>query len=124
MSFAACLSLVQLKVSLLFLGGFSLTCVQALPPFAAGFSLIHTHDFLLFAAVFSLAHFRAFHLFVVGFSLTHIQAFLLFAAVISISFGFLGRRNPNDRFRYILWSFFLFLAAGIGIGWLMYPFSR
>ncbi len=57
-------------------------------------------------------------------SLTHIQAFLLFAAVISVSFGYLGRRNPKDRLRYILWSFFLFLMVGVGIGWAMFPFSR
>ncbi len=59
-----------------------------------------------------------------GLSLTHFQAFLLFAAIISISFGYLGRRRPPDRVRYILWSFFLFLAVGIGIAWAMYPFSR
>lgn len=56
--------------------------------------------------------------------LTHIQAFLLFAAVISVAFGFLGRRQPKDRVKYILWSFFLFLVVGIGIAWAMYPFSR
>ncbi len=59
-----------------------------------------------------------------GLSLTHIQAFLLFAAIISVAFGFLGRRRPNDRVRYILWSFFLFLVVGVGIAWAMYPFSR
>ena len=59
-----------------------------------------------------------------GFALTHFQAFLLFAAVISIAFGFLGRRRRKDRIKYILWSFFLFLAVGIGIAWAMYPFSR
>ncbi len=57
-------------------------------------------------------------------TLTHIQAFLLFAAVISVAFGYLGRRQPKDRLKYILWSFFLFLVVGIGIGWAMYPFSR
>ena len=57
-------------------------------------------------------------------AMTHIQAFLLFAAVISLAFGFLGRRRPKDRVKYILWSFFLFLLIGIGIGWAMYPFSR
>jgi len=56
--------------------------------------------------------------------LSHFQAFLLFAAVISLAFGFLGRRQPKDRIKYILWSFFLFLVVGIGIGWAMYPFSR
>jgi hypothetical protein len=59
-----------------------------------------------------------------GFSLTHIQAFLLFAAIISMAFGYLGRRKPHDRVRYILWCFFLFLVVGVGIGWAMYPFSR
>jgi hypothetical protein len=29
-----------------------------------------------------------------------------------------------DRLKYILWSLFLFLAIGIGIGWAMYPFSK
>jgi hypothetical protein len=57
-------------------------------------------------------------------SLTHMQAFLLFAAVISVAFGFLGRRQPKDRLKYILWSFFMFLVFGVGIGWAMYPFSH
>lgn len=56
--------------------------------------------------------------------LTHFQAFLLFAVVISVVFGFLGRRRPKDRVRYILWSLFLFLLVGIGVGWAMFPFSR
>ena len=59
-----------------------------------------------------------------AFELTHLQAFLFFATVISVAFGFLGRRQPRDRIKYVLWSFFLFLIVGIGIGWLMYPFSR
>jgi hypothetical protein len=61
---------------------------------------------------------------VTSMGLSHFQAFLFFAAVISVSFGFLGRRRPGDRLKYILWSFFLFLLVGIGIGWVMYPFSR
>jgi hypothetical protein len=60
----------------------------------------------------------------IGTNFTHIQAFLFFAAVISVAFGFLGRRQPKERMKYILWSFFLFLLVGIGIGWIMYPFSR
>jgi hypothetical protein len=59
-----------------------------------------------------------------GLVFSHFQAFLLFAAVISIAFGFLGRRQPKDRIKYILWSFFLFLLVGIGIGWAMYPLSK
>ena len=34
--------------------------------------------------------------------LNHFQAFLLFAVVISVAFGFLGRRRPKDRVKYIL----------------------
>jgi hypothetical protein len=56
--------------------------------------------------------------------LTHFQAFFLFAVVISVAFGFLGRRRPQDRVKYILWSLFLFLLVGIGVGWAMFPFSR
>ena len=59
-----------------------------------------------------------------AFNFSHFQAFLFFAAVISVAFGFLGRRQPKDRVKYILWSFLLFLVVGIGIAWAMYPFSR
>ena len=58
------------------------------------------------------------------FNLTHFQAFLFFAVVISTAFGFLGRRRPRDQFKYLLWSLFLFLVVGIGIGWAMFPFSH
>jgi hypothetical protein len=56
--------------------------------------------------------------------LNHFQALLVFALVISVGFGFLGRRRPVDRVKYILWSLLLFLLTGVGIGWAMYPFSR
>lgn len=57
-------------------------------------------------------------------SMNHFQVLLLFALIISIAFGFLGRRRPKDRLKYFLWSLFLFLLVGIGIGWAMYPLSR
>jgi hypothetical protein len=56
--------------------------------------------------------------------LSHFQALLLFAAVISVAFGFVSRRRPMARLKYILWSLLLFLLIGVGIGWAMYPFSR
>jgi heme A synthase len=59
-----------------------------------------------------------------GFKLSHLQAMLLFALVISIAFGFLSRRRPIERIKYIAWSLFLFLLFGVAIGWAMYPFSR
>jgi hypothetical protein len=55
---------------------------------------------------------------------SHFQAMLLFALAISMAFGFLSRRRPLDRLKYMLWSLFLFLLVGIGIGWAMYPISR
>jgi hypothetical protein len=61
---------------------------------------------------------------VMGFKLDHLQSMLLFAMLISISFGFLSRRQPIERVKYIVWSLFLFLLIGVGIGWAMYPFSR
>ncbi|HET8926091.1 MAG TPA: hypothetical protein VFN26_24115 [Candidatus Acidoferrum sp.] len=56
--------------------------------------------------------------------LSHLQAMLLFALVISVAFGFLSRRQPIERVKYIAWSLFLFLLIGVGIAWAMAPFSR
>lgn len=56
--------------------------------------------------------------------LTHLQALVIFAFMISVAFGFLGRRQPKDRVKYILWTLLLFLLVGVGIGWAMYPFSH
>jgi len=60
----------------------------------------------------------------VGLKLSHFQAMLLFALLISIVFGFLSRRRPVERVKYVIWSLLLFLLIGVGIGWAMYPFSR
>jgi hypothetical protein len=49
---------------------------------------------------------------------------LLFAAAVSVAFGFVSRRQPLPRVKYILWSLLLFMLIGIGVGWVMYPFSR
>jgi NhaP-type Na+/H+ or K+/H+ antiporter len=59
-----------------------------------------------------------------GLKLTHLQAMVLFALVISVAFGFLSRRRPIDRVKYIVWSLILFLLIGVRIGWAMYPFSH
>jgi cytochrome bd-type quinol oxidase subunit 2 len=61
---------------------------------------------------------------VLALNLNHFQAMVIFALVISVAFGFIGRRKPVDRVKYILWSLLLFLLVGVGIGWAMYPFSR
>jgi hypothetical protein len=56
--------------------------------------------------------------------LSHFQAMVLFALAVSIAFGFLSRRPALERLKYIGWSLLLFLLIGIGIGCVMYPFSR
>jgi hypothetical protein len=56
--------------------------------------------------------------------LNHFQAMALFALAVSLSFAFLTKRTLSDRSRYVVWSFLAFLVVAIGIGWLMYPFSR
>lgn len=57
-------------------------------------------------------------------TLSHFQSMTLFALLISVAFGFLSRRRTNERVKYIIWSLLLFLLIGVGIGWVMYPFSR
>jgi NhaP-type Na+/H+ or K+/H+ antiporter len=49
---------------------------------------------------------------------------VLFGLIISVAFGFLSRRRPIDRVKYIVWSLFLFLLVGVTIGWAMYPLTR
>jgi hypothetical protein len=55
---------------------------------------------------------------------THFQALVLFALVCSVAFGFLSKQGAMERGKYIAWAFFMFLLVAVGIGWLMYPFSR
>lgn len=49
---------------------------------------------------------------------------VLFAALVSVALGCLIRRGTAQRFRYAVRSFVLFVVIGVGIAWLMYPFSR
>jgi hypothetical protein len=55
---------------------------------------------------------------------THFQALVFFALVVSVTFAFLSKRTAVERAEYVLWAFFAFLLVAIGIGWLMYPFSK
>jgi NhaP-type Na+/H+ or K+/H+ antiporter len=57
-------------------------------------------------------------------TLSHFQGMVLFAVIVSVAFGFLSRRRPLDRVKYIVWTLFVFLLVGIAVGWAMYPFSR
>lgn len=56
--------------------------------------------------------------------LSHLQAMTLFAFFTALVFTFLSQKGWRARTKYFFWTFFLFLAVGIGLGWLMYPFPR
>jgi multidrug transporter EmrE-like cation transporter len=56
--------------------------------------------------------------------LNHFEALVLFAATVSVAFAFLSKRTLGEQLRYAVWAFLGFLVVAIGIGWLMYPFSR
>jgi hypothetical protein len=54
----------------------------------------------------------------------HFQALTLFALAVSVAFALMSKQSLKQRIGYAAWALFCFLAAAIGIGWLMYPFSR
>ena len=49
---------------------------------------------------------------------------VIFALAVSLAFAFLSKKKMSERIRYAVWAFLAFLVVAIGIGWLMYPFSR
>jgi hypothetical protein len=54
----------------------------------------------------------------------HFHTMVIFALAVSVVFAFLSKQGTGERVTYFLWAFFGFMAVAIGIGWLMYPFSR
>jgi hypothetical protein len=56
--------------------------------------------------------------------LTHFQTMVIFALAVSLAFAFLSKNTMSERLRYAVWAFLAFLVVALGIGWLMYPFSR
>jgi multidrug transporter EmrE-like cation transporter len=56
--------------------------------------------------------------------LNHFQTMVIFALAVSLAFAFLSKQSMSERVRYAVWAFLAFLVVAIGIGWLMYPFSR
>jgi cytochrome bd-type quinol oxidase subunit 2 len=57
-------------------------------------------------------------------TINHFWAMTLFALAVSVAFAYLTKNTAAERFKYFLWAFLTFLIVGIGIGWLMYPFSH
>jgi hypothetical protein len=56
--------------------------------------------------------------------LNHIAAVALVALLISTAFGCLAQRSAAARIRHAAISFVLFMVIGVGVAWLLYPFSR
>jgi hypothetical protein len=56
--------------------------------------------------------------------LNHFQMMVAFALTVSLAFAFLSKSSMSERIRYGVWAFLAFLVVAIGIGWLLYPFSR
>jgi hypothetical protein len=56
--------------------------------------------------------------------ISHFLAMCLFAVLVSVALAGLTKRSASERVRYAASCFLKFLAVGIAIGWLMYPFSH
>jgi hypothetical protein len=56
--------------------------------------------------------------------LNHFQTLMLFALAVSVAFAFLSKQTAGEQIRYAILAFLGFLVVAVGIGWLMYPFSR
>lgn len=52
---------------------------------------------------------------------THLGLMALFSVFVSIVFAMLMRDEPRDQLAFGVRLFAGFLAAGVGIGWLLYP---
>jgi hypothetical protein len=59
-----------------------------------------------------------------GAHMSHFGAMVLFALCVSVAFACTGRHTARERIRYAIISLAFFLAIGVGVAWLMYPFSR
>jgi cytochrome bd-type quinol oxidase subunit 2 len=56
--------------------------------------------------------------------LDHFEIMTIFALAVSLAFALLSKQTAAERARYFVLAFLAFMAVAIGIGWLMYPFSR
>jgi len=53
-------------------------------------------------------------------NLSHFEASFLFALLTSVVLGVVTKRTDRERLRYGVYVFGCFMAALVGIGWLMY----
>ena len=54
----------------------------------------------------------------------HFVTMLTFSLAVSLAFALLSKQQTREQALYFVWAFLGFMAVAIGIGWLMYPFSR
>jgi cytochrome bd-type quinol oxidase subunit 2 len=54
----------------------------------------------------------------------HFVTMLIFSLAVSLAFALLSKQQTREQALYFVWAFLGFMAVAIGIGWLMYPFSR
>ncbi len=52
---------------------------------------------------------------------SHLGLMVIFSVFVSVVFAALMRETPGDQFRFALRLIAGFIAAGIVIGWLLYP---
>jgi hypothetical protein len=52
---------------------------------------------------------------------SHLGLMALFSLFVSIAFAALMRETPGEQVRFGLRLFAGFMAAGVAIGWLLYP---
>ena len=55
---------------------------------------------------------------------SHFFMMVTFGLLVSVALGCLTQQTSVQRIKYAAWTFAIFLAVGVGIAWLMYPFSR
>jgi hypothetical protein len=53
-------------------------------------------------------------------NLTHFEAALLFALFASVVLGLVTKKTDRERLRYGIRCFLYFMAALVGLGWLMF----
>lgn len=52
---------------------------------------------------------------------SHFGALTTFALLVAVVFAIITKNEPREQFRYGLFVFISFLAAGIVVGWIMFP---
>ena len=55
-------------------------------------------------------------------ALPHFSAVVAFAFSVSIVFALTTKETPRERLQYGVWVFLGFLAVGVVVGWIMFPF--